>query len=156
MTLWPVSLWQILLTWLPFFAIYVVVAAVAMARVHPGKRVRIRFKRPRLTNARTGLEWKIPGIVIGLIWSALITYFPIQFLGFFGVNVHWFVIGVDFVQKGCLRYPTRTSWSDLIVTGLLWLAMVFAGALLAAWWHNRRLPAPSAPEAPEPDTPPAE
>jgi hypothetical protein len=149
MTVWPVPFWQVLLTMVPFFVVYVVVVIFAFARVHKGKRVRIRLRRPKLGNVRDGLEWKIPGILIGGVWFVLITNFPTQLLGFFGINVNWFTLGVDF-SKGPVCRPTRTSWGHIVIDALLYLAMVLAGALLAAWWHNRRLPETTAPEPTDP------
>jgi hypothetical protein len=152
---WPVPFWQVLLTLVPFFVVYVLVAIFAFSRVHKGKRVRIRLRRPRLSNARDGLEWKIPGVLIGGVWFVLITNFPTQLLGFFGIEVNWFAYGVDF-SKGPVCRPTRTSWGHIVIDFLLYFAMVLLGALLAAWWHNRGLPEATEPAPPDSESPQAE
>jgi hypothetical protein len=146
MTTWPLSIWIVLLSIVPFFVVYVIVTVIVFARVHAQERVRIRLKRPALGNAREGLEWKIPGIVIGVTWFLLITLMPIRFLGWFGIDVAWGWIGTAPLSAGEIPHFTRSSLTDFVIDGVLFLAMVIVGVFLSAWIHNLRIPAEAAPQ----------
>jgi hypothetical protein len=143
-TTWPLSLWYVLLTLVPFFSLYVIVTVIVFARVHPHKRVRLRFKRPALSNARQGLEWKIPGLVIGITWYLLITNIPVRFLGWFGIDVIFMWIGTSPLLPDQIPNLRRTSLTDLVIDGVLVIAMIIFGAFLSAWIHNLRVPADTA------------
>jgi len=143
MTTWPPSIWTVLLTLVPFLIVYVIVTVIVFARVHPNRRVSIRFKRPTLKNGREGLEWKIPGLVLGITWYLLITYIPLRFFGWFGIDISFFAISSVPLSPGqCIKLQ-RASLTDLVLDGALAAAMVVAGALVSSWIHNRRIQDPA-------------